>query len=209
MCPRLLCLSGAKGKLLFLWLFCLGCFSWLQGTASADLLYLKSGSVIDIGWDYYTSQERLMIQRKEGTIAVPLSDVDRVEKTPRVSAPSSPGGQEVSQPQPEAEPRSGDQEAGREVLRRVAQEALDFLERLGPSEEPGEEARVQGQELCEAWIQDARSALQLEGGPQEGLREAGEDLVRLLGELQRDLESGRLDTGRDLGGTLREILDRL
>lgn len=209
MCRKLFSLLSPKGIILFLGLWFLTAPWWLQGSSWADLLHLKNGSIVDIGWDYRKSGDKLIIQKKEGTIAVSLSDVDRVEKTQRVSLPSLSKSQEVSQPQEQPEPETPGSEANREVLRRVAQEALDFLGRLEPSAELAEEVRREGLELCEIWIQDTKSALQVEGSSQEELTVAGEDLMRVLGELQGALQSSTLDPAGHLEGSLRQILERL
>jgi len=184
-------------------------FCSLQENARADLLHLKNGSILDIGWDYHEKGDKLVIQKKEGTISIPLSDVEKIEKTKRVSLPPAPKSPEVSQPQQQPEPESPGGAGGREVLHRIVEEALDFLGKLEPSSELTEEVREEGLQLSETWIQDARSALQLEGDSQEDLRVTGQDLLRILTDLQGDLQSSRLDPGRDLEGSLREILDRL
>lgn len=206
---KLFSLLSPKGIIVSLQLSFLT-LSWsLQESAWADLLHLKNGSVVDIGWDYHQSGDKLIIQKTEGTIAIPLSDVDRVEKTQRVSLPPSSRGPEVSQPREQPEPETPGAEAGREVLRRVAQEALDFLGRLEPSGELTEELRREGLQLSDTWMQDTNAALQLEGDSQEDLRAAGEDLMRAIGELQGDLQSSTLDPSRDLEGSFRQILERL
>lgn len=198
-----------KGAIVCFQLSFLVAFCSLQENARADLLHLKNGSILDIGWDYHEKGDKLVIQKKEGTISIPLSDVEKIEKTKRVSLPPAPKSPEVSQPQQQPEPESPGGAGGREVLHRIVEEALDFLGKLEPSSELTEEIREEGLQLSETWIQDARSALQLEGDSQEDLRVTGQDLLRILTDLQGDLQSSRLDPGRDLEGSLREILDRL
>lgn len=209
MCSKLFSLLSRKGLLIFLHLSFLTASWSLQQTSWADLLHLKNGSIVDIGWDYYKSGEKLIIQKREGTIAIPLSDVERVEKTQRVSLPPPSARPEVSAAEKEPEPESPAGEPGREVLQRVIQEALDFLGRLEPSSELTEELRREGLELSQTWIQDTESALKEEENPTQELRAAGQDLMRVLGKLQRDLQSSRVDPSRDLEGSLRQIQERL
>lgn len=209
MCRERFSLPSWKSSVLFLQLWFLVASWSLQERAWADLLHLKNGSVLDIGWDYRETGGKLIIQKKEGTIAIPLSDVDRVEKTPRVSLPSPSQGHEVTQPQEQKQPETPAAQAGRDVLRRVVEEALDFLGRLEPSGEVAEDVRREGLDLSQTWTQDTRLVLQQEGSFQEDLKDSAEDLLRILADLQRDLQSSRLDPSRDLEGSLREILDRL
>ncbi len=115
----------------------------------------------------------------------------------------------MSQPEQQPGPESPAGAASREVLHRIVEEALDFLGKLEPSSELSDEVREEGLELSKIWIQDAQSALQLEGDSQEDLRTTGQDLLRILTDLQGDLQSSRLDPARNLEGSLREMLDRL
>lgn len=209
MCLEVFSLLSRKGAIVFLHLSFLAAFCSLEEHARADLLHLKNGSIVDIGWDYHEKGDKLVIQKKEGTISIPLSDVERVEKTQRSLLPSATTSPAVPQPQGGPGPESNLGAAGREVLHRIVEEALDFLGKLEPSSELTDELREEGLELSKTWIQDAQSALQLEGDSQEDLRTTGQDLLRILADLRGDLESSRLDPGRNLEGSLREILDRL
>jgi len=181
----------------------------LQQSAGADILHLKSGGTVDIGWDYRTSGDRVIIQKEAGTIAIPLSDVDRIEKTQPKASPSPGRVQQVPQPAEEPQPEASQDLAPREILSRVLEEVLDFLGQIGSSGELTEEARQEGLALSEEWLQDVRAALEAEGGSEADLREVGEDLIRGLGELQKELQSGRLERGRDLKQAFQSMLDRI
>lgn len=209
MCLEMFSLPSRKGAIVLFQLSFLAAFCSLQKNAMADLLHLRNGSIVDIGWDYHEKGDKLVIQKKEGTISIPLSDVERVEKTQRVLLPSATQSPQVSQPEQQPGPESPAGAASREVLHRIVEEALDFLGKLEPSSELSDEVREEGLELSKIWIQDAQSALQLEGDSQEDLRTTGQDLLRILTDLQGDLQSSRLDPARNLEGSLREMLDRL
>ncbi len=205
---RLFFPSCVRGRLLLVQLFCVAAFFRTQeDIILADLVHLKSGSVVDIGWDYHTKADKLIIQKKEGTIAISLSDVERLEKTQPVRSSASSKAEEIQQPKEEVEPGRPAGEEGREVLRRVIQEALGFLGQLESSSEITEEIKQEGLEISEVWIQDARSTMQ--GDAEEETMRSAESLIRILEDLQTDLRSAILDRGKGKEESLRELLERI
>ncbi len=66
MCLEMFSLPSRKGAIVLFQLSFLAAFCSLQKNAMADLLHLRNGSIVDIGWDYHEKGDKLVIQKKGG-----------------------------------------------------------------------------------------------------------------------------------------------
>ncbi len=192
-----------------LWFLTLFLAAFLERQAGADLLHLKSGGVVDIGWDYRMSGDKVIIKKQEGYIAIPLSDVIRIEKTERKSLPQPPVGAKIEKPEEDTGSASPEVVGGGDSAKLVSlvEEVLAYLGRANRSSELSEEDREEGLSLIKTWMDEARDIVATTR--ETAIRDVAEDLLTELETLDRELGDGRLSSGPKIEGSLREMLQRL
>jgi len=195
-----------KGTLWFLTLFSVG---FLGPQALADLLHLKSGGVVDIGWDYKISGDKVMIKKQEGYIAIPLSDVIKIEKTERKSVPQPTVGEKMEKPEADEGSAPTEVVEGGDSANLVSliEEVLAYLSRANRSSELSEEDREEGLDLIKTWMEETREIMAKTR--ESATRDVAEDLLRELETLDRELGDGKLSSGPKMESSLREMLQRL
>lgn len=197
--------------LIFIWFIATVLFPF--PTARADLAHLKSGAVVDIGRNYGISGERLVVRKEAGTIAFPMSDVARIEKTEG----QAESGFAPVRPTPEASTEravdDSSEESRSEELRQrlveIIREAMEFLQAVGPETKLSEAQQADGLESVSSWTRTVQSILEELGTGGDFLRDIGQEVLRGLEELQRELEAGALERGRDLETAFNNMLERL
>lgn len=174
----------------------------------ADVLHLKSGGVVDIGWDYTLTRDKVIVKRDEGSIGIPLSDVLRIEKRERGSKPESkPKKAEAPEPQPPPPQSQVEQTGDSSRLVSLIEEVLEYVVKVNRSPELSEEDREEGLGSIDTWIQETRDILRAPG--ESTTREIAEDLLTDLETLHRELGDGNLSSGLELERSLRTMLEKL
>jgi len=192
-----------------LWFLTFFSVTFLERQALADLLHLKSGGVVNIGWDYKISGDKVMIKKQEGYIAIPLSDVIRIEKTERKSLPQQPVGEKIEKPEEDAGKASTEVVEGGDSAKLISliEEVLAYLSRANRSSELSEEDREEGLDLIKTWIDETREIV---AKTRETVsRDVAEDLLMELEILDKELGDGKLSSGPKIENSLREMLQRL
>lgn len=212
---------------------------WILGTAAVallawsppargDLLHLKSGVTMDIGWTYRVSDGKVHVTRPEGTVAISMADVDRIEKTERREPPKdvervSPparGKDEapedrsaaVDSPAPGPPQDAGPVAQFRKDLLALSDRALGVTEEAGKAESPSpEEIRRWGDQArdCNRRVRAIQEALERGDDPPEGLLDVVGDLSAALAELEEALAGGDIDRARDVEARLRDVQEAL
>jgi hypothetical protein len=175
---------------------------------------------VDIGWDYRVIEEKVYFRLAGGLVAVPMSDVQRIEKTerkkeePRADPQSPPAQAQASPPSPpgdsgRAESKPGEQRA---ILANVIAEALALVREIQSAEELSKPDQESALGQIESWTQDVGSTLEeirRSENPDPALLAAGEDLSRGLRALKNALEQGDMSRAGDMERILEEINGRL
>jgi hypothetical protein len=183
-------------------------FGWI-GTAQADLLHLKSGSVVDIGWDYRVEDGKIHVVRGSGSIAFSMADVERIEKRerPKEAAKSPP-----KPPPAVIAERTETPGAGRDDLLGVLDDAMALAQDVGTDSTPSPEDRQARRSRADSWIQKAE-AIQAEARRAEprapAIENAADDLLRTLRDFQDALDQGNAEGIRSAEGSLSQIRERL
>lgn len=185
-----------------------------NGNAMGDLLHLKTGGIVDIGWHYVIDKDRVIVHKEAGTIAIPLSDVSRIEKTERKEAlketPRLAPRKVETEQVPEEAPEAGQTPStGSGELASIIEEVLSFLERVKESGEIADQDREDGLRFVKAWIHDVEAILGDASAMDPMTREVAEDLVKDLEGLERELGDGMLRSKAQLQRSMKSMLERL
>jgi hypothetical protein len=183
-------------------------FGW-SGTAQADLLHLKSGSVVDIGWDYRVEDGKIHVVRGSGAIAFSMADVERIVKKERpkedVKSPPKPPPAAIAE-------RTETPGAGRDDLLGVLDDAIALVRDVGTDETPSPEDRQARRRRADSWIQRVET-IQAETQKTEprapAIETAAEDLVRTLWDLRDALDQGNAEGVRSAEGNFSQIREKL
>jgi len=184
----------------------------LVSAARGDLVHLRSGAVLDIGWDYRVVGNKIHIVRSEGTIAIPMEDVQRIEKTERSEEEVRVQPVKPMAPPERAEARAeeGDSSRLREDMRRIIGDAMALVRDSDSADALSPEDQEEGLRRTASWTDQILSTQDevRSSQPSDPTLQGSDDLLQVLRELRNELEQGKV-AAPNLEESLRGIQDRM